>query len=240
MVRSYPGVPARPTAILDAFILERTMKIRFNEKEAAREINCYKIELDAKPALMAKTVDSESTLLIIVDMINGFCKKGALSSPRLLEAAAPIRILAETLPRAKKVFFRDCHNEKKAVEFKWFPPHCHTAEESAVVDELRGITGGIDIPKNSTNGFFMLTNRIPDLTFYTNIIIVGVCTDICVMQLALTLRAHLNEINSAANVITFTDCVETYDSPVHNGELSNLFALKFMEQAGIQVFKNVI
>jgi nicotinamidase-related amidase len=96
------------------------------------------------------------------------------------------------------------------------------------------------MPKNSTNGFFMLSSRMPDLSYYANIIVAGVCTDICVMQLALTLRAHLNEINSSANVITFTDCVETYDSPVHNGALSNLFAMKFMEQAGVQVFKCIV
>ncbi|MCL2061553.1 MAG: isochorismatase family protein [Firmicutes bacterium] len=215
------------------------MRLQFNEKEAARELGCYKIEVDAKPDLMVKTIDNENTLCIVVDMINGFCKSGNLASPRLADVIRPVRELLQKLPNAQKAFIRDCHSANETAEFKWFPPHCHTKKESALADELKGF-GGIDIPKNSTNGFFALMSRIPELNKYANMIVVGVCTDICVMQLALSLRAYLNENNSHANVITFTDCIDTYHSPVHNAELSNLFALRFMEQAGVQVFKNVI
>ena len=214
------------------------MNLRFDEKEAARALNCYKIELNAKPDLMAVAINSDKTLCLIVDMINGFCKTGALASPRLAAVTAPVRAVLEALPNAKKVFVRDCH-AKNSMEFKWFPPHCHTGKESAVISELAGISG-TDVAKNSTNGFFALHSKIPDLNTFTNIVIVGVCTDICVMQLSLTLRAYLNESNAPTNIITFTDALETYDSPVHSAELSNLFALKFMEQAGIQVFKNIL
>jgi len=213
------------------------MKIRLDEKEAARTLNCYKIEYNEKPDLMAAPLNNEKTLCLIVDMINGFCKSGALASERCAEAIAPIRRLLDKLPNATKAFVRDCHG-KNTAEFRWFPPHCDTAKESAVVSELSGYEG-LDLPKNSTNGFFALNERIR-LNALNNVVIVGVCTDICVMQLALSVRAYLNEKNSAANVITFTDCVETYDSPLHNADLSNLFALKFMEQAGVQVFKGII
>ncbi|MCL2797535.1 MAG: cysteine hydrolase [Firmicutes bacterium] len=214
------------------------MKIQFDEKEAARELNCYRIEYSEKPELMSAPLNNDKTLVVVVDMINGFCKKGALASERCLAAAAPIRALLEKLPDAKKAFLRDCHS-KNSAEFKWFPPHCDTGKESAVISELAGFED-FDIPKNSTNGFFALQKKISGLGAFNNILVVGVCTDICVMQLCLTLRAYLNETDSGANVVTFTDCVETYDAPTHDAELSNLFALKFLEQAGVQVFKNII
>ena len=99
------------------------MEIRFDEKEAARKLNCYKIELNAKPDLMAKTVNNENTLVLVLDMLNGFCNTGALASPRAKAVIAPIKNMLEKLPLAKKAFLRDCHG-KDAAEFKWYPPHC--------------------------------------------------------------------------------------------------------------------
>ena len=214
------------------------MNIQFDEKEAARALTCFKIELNEKPGLMAAPLNNEKTLFLIVDMINGFCKKGVLASERCLSAAAPIQKALDKLPNVKRVFIRDCHS-KTSAEFRTFPPHCDSAKESAVISELAQYEG-MDLPKNSTNGFFALIKRLPDLGAFRHVVIAGVCTDICVMQLALSVRAYLNEVDSGANVITLTDCVETYDSPLHNAELSNLFALKLMEQAGVQVFKNLI
>jgi hypothetical protein len=60
------------------------------------------------------------------------------------------------------------------------------------------------------------------------------------MQLALSIRAYLNESNLGGNVLVFTDLVETYDSPLHNADLYNTFALKIMEQAGVQLFRNIM
>lgn len=213
------------------------MVINLDENKTSLELNCLKIELNSKPYYLKKTIDSESTLLIVVDMINGFCKSGALYSDRCKAIIPNVYNLLQGVPRAKKMFVRDCHNAD-ATEFKWFPEHCHNLKESQLVDELKKIDA-VDVPKNSTNGFFALIKKLPDLNYFNNIVVVGVCTDICVMQLSLTLRAYLNEINATSNVLTFTDCVETYNSPIHNGDLMNMFALKVMEQNGIGVFKNI-
>lgn len=216
------------------------MEIKFDEKEVAKELNCYKIEFNAKPNLMANALNNHSTLVLVVDMINGFCKKGALASERCEGIIAPIKDLLLKLPKAQHVFIRDEHAED-AIEFKSFPPHCHNKDESSVVKELKEFAkNAIDVAKNSTNAFFALGNKVANLGGFANILLVGVCTDICVMQLALTLRTYFNEINSPANVTVITDCVETYDAPGHNANLSNLFSLKFLEQAGVQLFKSLV
>ena len=214
------------------------MENQFDEKELAKQLNCDKIEYNLKPTVLANVLNNEQSLVIVVDMINGFCKVGALSSPRCKAVIEPIKNLLDKLPNAKKVFVRDCHSQN-AAEFKFFPVHCADENESALVDELKGYNG-IDLPKNSTNGFNALLAKLPNLEFYNHFIVVGVCTDICVMQLALSLRSYLNETNLDASVITFTDCCETFDAPNHNADLSNLFALKFMSGAGIKIFKKVI
>lgn len=208
------------------------------KEETLKELNCMKIDLAAKPNLMAKAVNNEGTLAVVVDMIGGFCTGGALASERAAAVVKPIMAFCEKLDRVKKVFVRDCHGAN-AAEFRTFPPHCHTPAESAVVGELAGYIG-LDVPKNSTNAIFALIKAVPDLAEYKNFLIVGVCSDICVMQLATSLKAYLNEVNAPRNVITFTDYVDTYDSPLHDAELMNLFAMKFMEDAGVQIFKNLL
>jgi len=214
------------------------MEITFDEKQVAKELNCLKIELNAKPDLLATSLNDKSTLVLIVDMINGFCKTGALASPRCDAVTPKVKALLEKLPNATLAFIRDEH-KLDAIEFKSFPPHCHNKEESSLVKELKGFNG-IDIPKNSTNAFFKLKEKIANLSAFKNVVVIGVCTDICVMQLALTLRTYFNEVDATSNVLVITDCVETYDAPWHNANLSNLFSLKFLEQAGVQLFKSLI
>ena len=214
------------------------MELKLNEKKAAQTLNSYRIEYNAKPNLMAATINNDNTLVIVIDMIVGFCVEGALSSSRAANVIAPIRDLLLKLPKARKAFVRDCH-EENAIEFKSFPPHCHNKLESALVKDLAEFLD-IDVPKNSTNGFFALRNIVNDLASYKNVVLVGVCTDICVLQLGLTLKAYFNEMNRDNNVIVFSSCVETYDSPLHDAELSNVMALKLLEQAGVIVYKGII
>ncbi len=213
------------------------MRIQVNEKAYLQELNCAKIELNSKPSLMAKTINTEDTLVVVVDMVVGFCKEGALCSPRNEKIISDIKVVLDALPNAQKVFIRDCHDEN-SVEFKSYPHHCHNKKESALVSEFSKY-GGFDVPKNSTNGFFALCEKLPSVWEYKNIVLVGVCSDICVMQLALTLKGYADEKNLVNNIIVLTDCVETYDAPTHNADLQNMFALKFMEQAGIGLFKDI-
>ena len=197
---------------------------------------CGQIEVNNKPTLMRKTLAGKKVMLVVVDMVKGFCDSGALSSERCRSVIPAVTKVIGQLPDADRVFVCDKHTGGSA-EFKYFPHHCE-GEESELVDELSKIRG-LRVEKNSTDAFVQLLGARSNLLDYDAVVITGVCTDICVLQLALSVRAYISEFNAHGNVIVLTDAVETYDSPTHNADLYNMMALKLMEQSGIMVFKRL-
>ena len=212
------------------------MKVSFDERELAGALISGQIEINHKPMLEKETLENRKVMLVVVDMVKGFCETGALSSPRCKKIAPEIAKICELLHDADRIFVRDSHTENSA-EFGYFPPHC-VLEESELIDELAAY-GGTQVLKNSTNAFVKLLSARSSLLDYDEIIVTGVCTDICVMQLALTLRAYISEFNGKGSVSVLTDAVETYDSPTHNADLYNMTALKLMEQSGVRLYKNI-
>ncbi len=212
------------------------MRVTFDDRQLGSALICAEVEVNNKPTLMRKTLIGKKTMLVIVDMVKGFCEFGALASDRCKTIVPEIKRIAEILPDADRVFIRDCHGENSA-EFTYFPQHC-VGEESELISDLKGL-GGVEVKKNSTNAFVQLLGAKSNLLDYENIVITGVCTDICVMQLAQSVRAYISEFNGAGNVVVLTDAVETYDSPTHNADLYNMMAIKLMEQSGVLVFKRL-
>ena len=49
-------------------------------------------KLAALPSLALSTLDSESTALFVVDMVEGFARQGAMASPRVEALIAPIEL----------------------------------------------------------------------------------------------------------------------------------------------------
>ena len=200
-------------------------------------------EIAMLPAVEAKTFQDGRTVLIIVDMVNGFLTQGVMASPR----CAGILPETEKLLRfAKKhripaIAFADCH-EPDCMEFTAFPPHCiRGTEEAELAPSLREIGGFVRIEKNSTNGcltqaFQEQLNAHPE---WERFVVCGVCTDICVMQFALTLQCQCNQQNRKADVLVPVNAVETYDAPGHNGDLMQTMALRMMQQAGIRLTAEV-
>ena len=78
-------------------------------------------------------------LLVVVDMVNGFVKKGSLADS-YIEHIIPeqIRLIEEFLKAKQGVLFiKDAHT-KDSKEFDSFPPHCiKGTEEAELVDELK-------------------------------------------------------------------------------------------------------
>lgn len=212
------------------------MRVTLDERELSGALLCGQIEVNNKPTLMRKTLCGKKTMLLIVDMVKGFCVSGALASERCRRIAPEILRTAELLPGAETVFVRDCHTEQSA-ELGYFPPHC-IGEESEIIPELLPL-GGVEIKKNSTDAFIQLLGVRSNILDYDTILVTGVCTDICVLQLAQSLRAYISEFNGAGNVVVLTDAVETYDSSTHNADLYNMMAVKLMEQSGVLVFKRL-
>ncbi len=164
--------------------------------------------------------------IIVVDVLNGFCKAGNLASPRL---GAVIPRLQAYLRReldagARAIFLIDTHQPDDR-EFHMFPPHCiRGSGEDEVVDELREfVERSVSVRKSRYSGFYgtnlerILAELHPD-----EVEVVGVCTDICVLHTVADLR------NRDYLVTVRSDLVETYDAPGHPAEQINAWALAHM------------
>lgn len=199
---------------------------------------------DQKKSLSPETLDSSQTALIIIDMVNGFAKRGNLYSNRVENIIPTIVETTKKFKNYTKLFIADTHDDK-SVEFEAYLPHC-IGDESKVIDELKALydENSTEIPKNSTNGFLAPMfqkwfNKNKDT--YNQFVLIGDCSDICVLQFALSLKAYFNEYNLPSRIIVPLDAVETYhlDLNNHDGDLMNLFALYNMELNGIELVKQI-
>lgn len=192
-----------------------------------------------KPIIKKGSVDLDSTALIIMDMVNGFVREGTMKNELAEDIIKPI---TEMMEFSKKnglpiVAFADCH-EEDSPEFDRYEKHCiKGTSECELVDEIKEIGGYTLINKNSTNGFLEAEFQqwLKDNPHITNFIITGVCSDICVMQFCLTLRAWLDKNGIKSRMILPLNMVETYDYRAHQITLINTMAVYFMEQSGAEV-----
>ncbi|MEG0479965.1 MAG: isochorismatase family cysteine hydrolase [Clostridium sp.] len=197
----------------------------------------------SKESLKLSDIDYTSTALIIVDMINGFIREGMLMSSRVEDIVSPIVKIQEAFVKNKGeiIAFVDTHNEE-AMEFKSYPPHCiKGSSESEIITEIKEVSGYRLIEKNSTNGFLEekfieFLNNNPSIN---NFIVVGCCTDICVMQLCLGLKTYLNNKNMDKNITVPVNCTETFDLFSHKGDFVDLMGIQLMEWAGINIVKSI-
>ncbi|WP_066501710.1 isochorismatase family cysteine hydrolase [Abyssisolibacter fermentans] len=184
------------------------------------------------------------TVLIIVDMVKGFSDYGLLSSPRVKKLVPSIVSLQRKCKESSiyTIAFVDNHTEQ-SIELKFRPKHCiKGTREDELVNEIKEV--GIDkiISKNSTNGFVakeFLNWLEENEDRYDNFIVVGVCTDICISQFVLTLKAYFNENNMDKRVIVPIDYVDTYDFGIHSGDIMNLISIYQMLDNGIEVIKDL-
>ncbi|MCI5774090.1 MAG: cysteine hydrolase [Erysipelotrichaceae bacterium] len=175
--------------------------------------------------------------IVIVDMVNGFVKEGALHDPRIMDITENIKSLLAHKQDHGIIVLEDCHEEGCA-EFNSFPPHCiKGTSEAKTIDELQYVFDLENfeacVQKNSTNGFFAMKEA--DLLTADEYILVGCCTDICVAQLAMTLKVYGNDANEPKKVIVVKDGVATYDAFNHAAAEYDEAAFKLMGIAGVEV-----
>lgn len=183
-------------------------------------------------------------VLIMVDIINGFIREGALHSERIADIISQVEKLLKYFKSnsMEVIAFADYHSEN-STEFASFPKHCIAGtSESLIVDELKRIGGYQLIPKNSTNGFHApkFQEFIKEKQDRDVFIVTGDCTDICVINFCISLKTYFDEHNMKKEIILPIDCVETYDGDGHDAELMNIVAIKLMENAGIRVVRSVV
>lgn len=190
-------------------------------------------------AMALSDLQAEKTALVMVDMINGFVKEGALSSPRVLGINDQIAALNASCAALgmQRLAFADCHT-MESPEFTAYPPHClKGTAESQITDEIAQTDGYLLIPKNSTNGFLepLFQQWWAAHPQVDTFLIVGDCTDLCVYQFAVTLKTEWNRLNKNSQVIVPVNLVETYDLGLHNGDLMQALALYSMQTNGVRL-----
>lgn len=195
------------------------------------------------PALPLQELDANKTVLMIVDMVNGFTNEGALQSSEIKNMTPEIVDLLKTCYKSgiASLAFADCHTNTSP-EFDSYPAHCMVGtSESEIVDEIKEIGGYTLFAKNSTNGFLeeKFQSWLNEHSFINTFIVTGNCTDICIEQFAVTLKTWYNQNNQNVRIIVPINAVETYNLGLHNADLMNVMALFNMISNGIEIISEI-
>ena len=184
-------------------------------------------------------------MLIVVDMVNGFVKEGAMATPYMEKLIPEIKKLIEYFNSKNEgvIFVKESHDEGCS-EFDKFPAHCIKGTyEAQIIDEFtKYLDDAFIFEKNSTSAIFA-PNFIETINMMSNlkeVVITGGCTDICSMNVALPLANYFDQINKDVKVILPRNANDTYDAPNHNRDEFNDMAYRFMLQAGIKVVDKYI
>jgi nicotinate phosphoribosyltransferase len=166
--------------------------------------------------------------ILITDMLHGFMDEGC---PLYCGASARRIIpniqhrLEKEVKAGSKIFYICDHHDPDDPEFKMFPPHCiEGSAETEVIPELAEFPG--EIVKKKRYSAFSGTELAAKLKKLKpeKIIIMGVCTDICVCHSAADARAMDYEVEVPA------DCVASFNQKAH------AYALEHMEKVlGVKV-----
>lgn len=218
------------------------MKQQISFDKIAPELEALHADLFSRPAVKLTKEETAGAVHIAVDMVNGFVKEGALSSPEVLSINPAVAGFAEVCKRAGVANYAlcDCHDDNCS-EFLTYPVHCvKGSEECELTDELKQAADFRVFPKLSVNGWLEpdFQKAVIDNNF-NFFIITGDCTDMCVVQLALSLKSGMNRINRPCRVIIPTDLVATCNLPTRSVRTGELAALLVMQTNGIEIAGNV-
>ena len=189
-----------------------------------------------------KDLNRIKQILINVDMVNGFVNIGAMHDEYIKHTIpTQIKLMEEFEEDEEKlnIIIKDTHKEN-CREFNRYPVHCvENTEESELVDELKKFENekSIVFKKNSTSAIYAegFVDTINALKNLEKVVIVGCCTDIYVLNLAIPLQNYFDQIDRDIKITIPKDGVETYDAPSHSREEYNQMAFKLMHQAGIEI-----
>ena len=190
-----------------------------------------------------KNLSEVKELLVVVDVINGFIYEGNMKDDYISHIIPGIKALVEghiSDSKSEVFYVRDSHSEDSK-EFKKFPLHClRGTNESEMVDELKEYEDRVRTYfKNSTSAIFAkgLLEDIKKMRALKKVVVVGCCSDICIINFALPLVNYFDENDLDIDVVVREDLIETYNSINHNREEYNNIAKLLLTQAGVNVEK---
>lgn len=181
-----------------------------------------------------------NNVILVVDMVKGFHNIGNLANPRTAAIIPNIReLLARKIEEGgwRILFLADTHQPDDK-EFDMFPPHCiEGTEETELVAELQKFCkmgDNIVYPKSRFSGFYKTSlDEFLKLEKPEKVVVVGVCTDICVLYTAAGLRER------DYRVIVPKDCVETYTAPRHSAKKARKWTFWHMREVlGVTIVKS--
>lgn len=204
------------------------------------------------------TTTPETVALFSADLTIGFCRTGALASPRVGALAEPARHLflrAHALGVRHFVLLQDTH-DPATPEFQTWPPHCmRGTDEARTIPELTTLPFAnqiTTIEKNSLNPAIAteFDDWLDAHPWLTTAIVLGDCTDLCVYQLAMHLRLRANARNLPRfEVIVAADVVDTFNLPVssvagsaglpHPGDFFHRVFLYHLALNGVRVVQSL-
>ncbi len=187
-----------------------------------------------------------SKAVFTVDMNNGFVNFGAMANNEYNKLVPEqIKIIEKFRKEGQAInFVLEGHNED-ATEFLTYPKHCvKGTKEAELIPELKKFETLDDVAifyKNSINGMLNqdVWTYLRLLNDLNEIVIQGVCADLCVMDFARTLARYLDEINKKAKIFVVRKGIDTFDAPGHDRKEWLDIAEKVMTQAGIEYVDDV-
>jgi len=212
------------------------------------------------------------TGLIIVDEVNGFAAVGGGNLAEPSENAQVTRMIDETDRLARSftaqgwpiVAFLDTHEPGKPEPP--YSPHCEAGSgEEELVDQLKWLEGNANatlVRKDCINGFIGGIgadgrNAVVDWINQTGVgdlLVVGICNDICVMDFVLTMLSARNHamMPQCETISVYEGGCATYDLPrelaaslglpvtaSHPQELTHHMGLYFMAARGARIVSEV-
>ena len=154
-----------------------------------------------------------TNVILVVDEIKGFLERGILADEEnMVVVPETKKLLRRKISEGWEVLFLCDSHKKGDPELQIFDEHCMAGtDEAKVVDELfEFVTPKNYIPKPGHDGFYgtnlekIIKQKNPD-----KIIIVGVCTDVCVLYTVIGLRNI--KLRDDCKVMIPRDCVRAFD-----------------------------
>ncbi len=186
-----------------------------------------------------------SKILYTIDMNNGFVNFGPMANPEYNKLVPEqVKLINKFINEGEYVNFILEGHDQNAREFKTYPPHCIMGtEEAELIPELKPYEKyekANKFYKNSINGMLnpSVQEQIRRLKDLKEIVIQGVCADLCVMDFARTSARFLDEINSDARIFVVKNAIDTFHARGHDRDEWLYIAAKVMGQAGIEFVRD--
>ena len=192
-------------------------------------------------------------VLIVVDMVNGFVREGALADKHIEGTIEAQKALIKKYQEEGQliIFIKDTHT-KDSVEHDRFGGAVHCIEgtkEAELVDELKPFEGKentITLEKNSTSYIwaenkedgYNFVDVLDNLENAKEVEVVGCCTDICITNGVLPMMNYFDQKNKRVGVTLYQDAIDTFEIPkVHNRKQYEDAAYLLLKQQGAKVKK---